>query len=67
MNGSKRADDADHFYPNTEELAAGALALATDFMVVNVTKEEAIHRMAVVSHHVWPNKARHAGFAEAGD
>jgi ribonuclease Z len=44
---------------------SGALALATDFMVINVTKEDVIARMAVVSDHAWPNKARHAGFAKA--
>ncbi len=44
---------------------SGPLALATDFMVVNVTEAEVITRMAKVSDHVWPNKARHEGFATA--
>lgn len=44
---------------------SGELALATDFMVINVTAEDIVVRMAVVSEHAWPNKARHAGFGEA--
>jgi ribonuclease Z len=44
---------------------SGALTLATDFTVINVTKEDVISRMAVVSDHAWPNKARHADFGKA--
>lgn len=43
----------------------GRLALATDFMVINVTAEHVVTRMARVSEHVWPNKARHGGFGKA--
>ncbi len=44
---------------------SGPLALATDFMVINATKERIVQRMAVISNHVWPNKARHKGFGAA--
>jgi ribonuclease Z len=44
---------------------SGPLALATDFMVINVTKEQVVQRMAIVSDHVWPNKKRHDGFGKA--
>lgn len=43
----------------------GPLAMATDFMVVNITKERIITRMTEFSDHVWPNKAKHSGFGEA--
>ena len=43
----------------------GPLAMATDFMVINVTKDHVVTRMAEVSEHVWPNKSKHAGFGEA--
>ena len=34
-------------------------------MVINVTAEHVVTRMARVSEHVWPNKARHEGFGKA--
>ncbi len=43
----------------------GRLAMATDFMVVNVTDEHIIVREAVVSDHVWPAKDEHEGFGDA--
>ncbi len=43
----------------------GRLALATDFLVINVTKEQIITRDAIVSSHAWPNKSQHEGFATA--
>ncbi len=44
---------------------SGRLALATDFLVVNVTKDEIITRDAIVTDHAWPNKSKHDGFGEA--
>jgi ribonuclease Z len=43
----------------------GPLAMATDFMVVNVTKDEIVTRMTEISDHVWPNKSKHEGFGKA--
>jgi ribonuclease Z len=43
----------------------GELSLATDLMVWNVTREKIRTRMAAVSDHVWPNKARHQEFGTA--
>jgi ribonuclease Z len=43
----------------------GALALAKDLMVFNVTREAIRTRMAVYSSHVWPNKAHHDDFRKA--
>ena len=39
--------------------------MATDFMVVNVTKDQIITRMAAISNHVWPNKSKHESFEGA--
>jgi ribonuclease Z len=45
---------------------AGPLSLANDLMVVNVSKERIVSRMAVTSGHVWPNKEHHEdGFRKA--
>ena len=43
----------------------GRLALATDFLVVNVTKDEIVTRDAIVTAHAWPNKSQHEGFGTA--
>ncbi len=43
----------------------GALALAKDLMVINVTRERILTRMAVTSSHVWPNKEHHDAFRTA--
>ena len=43
----------------------GPLALAKDLMVINVTKERILTRMAVCSTHVWPNKEHHDSFKTA--
>ena len=39
--------------------------LSSDFMVVNVTKDEIVTRMTEISDHVWPNKSKHEGFGKA--
>ncbi len=44
---------------------SGPLALATDFMVVNVTKDNIATRIAEVTAHAWPNKSKHEGFGTA--
>jgi ribonuclease Z len=43
----------------------GALALARDLMVFNVTPDQIRVRMAVTPDHVWPNKERHDAFRAA--
>ena len=43
----------------------GPLALAKDLMVINVTRERIVTRMAVTSSHVWPNKEHHDKFRVA--
>lgn len=43
----------------------GPLALAKDFMVFNVTRENIAVRMAVTSSHTWPNKEFHEEFRRA--
>ena len=52
-------------YAAIRENYAGRLALATAFMVINVTKDEIVTRDAIVSEHAWPNKAEHDDFGEA--
>ena len=44
---------------------SGPLSLARDLMVFNVTKEQVVVRMAIVSDHVWPNKENHDDFRSA--
>lgn len=34
-------------------------------MVINVTRERVLTRMAVTSSHVWPNKEHHDAFRKA--
>ena len=58
-------DTAPEIQAKVREHYQGPLAMATDFMVVNVTKDEIVTRMAEVSEHVWPNKKKHAGFGKA--
>lgn len=43
----------------------GRLALARDLMVINVTREQIITRMAATSAHVWPNKENRDSFDKA--
>jgi ribonuclease Z len=52
-------DTAPEIQAKVREHYQGPLAMATDFMVVNVTKDEIVTRMAEVSEHVWPNKKKH--------
>ena len=58
-------DTSPEMLEKVREHYKGPLAMATDFMVVNVTKDQIVTRMAEVSDHVWPNKSKHEGFAEA--
>ena len=58
-------DTAPEIQDRVRQHYKGPLALATDFMVVNVTEETIITRMAEISDHVWPNKSKHEGFGEA--
>ena len=58
-------DTAPEMESEIREHWKGPLALATDFMTINATKEYVITRMAKVSDHVWPNKARHKDFGTA--
>lgn len=44
---------------------AGPLALAKDFLVVNVTKDDLLVRNAVVTEDAWPNKTKHKDFGTA--
>ena len=50
---------------NVREHYNGQLAMAPDFMVVNVTKDQIVTRMTEFSEHVWPNKSKHEGFGKA--
>lgn len=43
----------------------GRLVLARDLMVINVTREQIITRMAATSAHVWPNKENSDSFGKA--
>jgi ribonuclease Z len=64
-----------HFYNDSDTAPAceaairkyykGPLALAKDFMVFNVTREQVVVRMAVTSSHTWPNKEFHEEFRRA--
>lgn len=58
-------DTAPEMEAKVREHYAGPLAMATDFMVINVTRELIVTRMAVVSEHVWPNKDEHDDFGTA--
>ena len=58
-------DTAPEMEAKVRENYSGPLALATDFMVINATKDEIVTRMAVVSNQVWPNKEQHEGFGSA--
>ncbi len=58
-------DTAPEMYNLVRRHYDGPLALATDFMVINVTKEAIVTRMAEVTDHAWPNKANHDGFGMA--
>ena len=58
-------DTAPEMEAGVRQHYSGPLALATDFMVVNATKEHIVTRRAVVSDHVWPNKDQHDGFGSA--
>ncbi len=58
-------DTAPEMYAKVREHYSGPLAMATDFMVVNATKEQIVTRMAVVSDHVWPAKEDRDGFGAA--
>jgi ribonuclease Z len=58
-------DTAPEIQEKVRQHYKGPLALATDFMVVNLTKDEVVTRMTEISNHVWPNKAKHDGFGEA--
>ena len=52
-------------YAAIRENYGGRVALATDFMVINVTKDEIVTRDAIVSEHAWPNKSEHDDFGKA--
>lgn len=43
----------------------GRLVLARDLMVINVTREQIVTRMAATSAHVWPNKENSDSFGKA--
>jgi|TARA_Y100000814_G_scaffold92716_1_gene63707 ribonuclease Z len=58
-------DTAPEMYAAIRENYDGRVALATDFMVINVTKEEIVTRNAIVSEHAWPNKSEHDDFGKA--
>lgn len=58
-------DTGPEMYAAIRENYSGRLALATDFIVINVTAEELVTRNAIVSEHAWPNKSEHDGFGEA--
>ena len=58
-------DTAPEMQDKVREHYDGPLAMATDFMVVNITKEAIVTRMTEFSDHVWPNKAKHSGFGKA--
>ena len=58
-------DTAPEIQEGVRQHYQGPLALATDFMVVNVTKDQIITRMAAISNHVWPNKSKHESFEGA--
>ena len=58
-------DTAPEMYNRVRRHYDGPLALATDFMVINVTEETIVTRMAEVTDHAWPNKANHDGFGMA--
>ena len=58
-------DTAPEMVAEVRKHYTGRLVLATDFLVVNVTKDQIVTRQAVVSDHVWPNKSEHEGFATA--
>ena len=48
-------------YAAIRENYEGRVALATDFMVINVTKDEIVTRDAIVQAR-WPNKSEHDDF-----
>ena len=58
-------DTAPEMYAAIRENYDGRVALATDFMVINVTKDEIVTRDAIVSAHAWPNKSEHDDFGKA--
>ena len=58
-------DTAPEMQDKVREHYLGPLAMATDFMVVNVTKDNIVTRMTEFSEHVWPNKTKHKGFGAA--
>jgi len=58
-------DTAPEMEAKVREHYQGPLTMSTDFMVINVTKEDIITRMARFSDHVWPNKSKHEGFGKA--
>jgi ribonuclease Z len=58
-------DTAPEIQDKVREHYLGPLAMATDFMVVNVTKDNIVTRMTEFSEHVWPNKSKHDGFGAA--
>lgn len=44
---------------------SGRLALAHDLMAINLSPSKLTVRTTVASHHTWPKKSRHEGFASA--
>ena len=58
-------DTAQEIYDKIRLHYKGPLALATDFMIINVTSDIAITRMAEVTDHAWPNKSKHENFGKA--
>jgi len=58
-------DTAQEVYDKVRLHYEGPLALATDFLVVNVTRDQIITRMAEVTSHAWPNKSKHDDFGKS--
>ena len=58
-------DTAPEIHEKIRQHYKGPLAMAIDFMAINVSKKQIVTRMTEFSDHVWPNKAKHQGFGDA--